>query len=247
MWSLASVALVSLISLVGLVTLAVRKEVMSKLLLIFVSFSAGGLLGDAFLHLLPEAVEGAGFTVSLSLNLMLGIGIAFTTEKFICWIHCHIPTSSEHEHKLGWMNLFGDGVHNFIDGLAIGGSYLVSIPIGVTTTMAVLFHEIPQEIGDFGVLVYSGFSSTKAIYYNFLTALTAVVGTLTSMMLALSPNLLMEFLMPFTAGTFIYIACADLIPELHKTSSVTMGDSTLQLAAQCSGVAVMLLLKAVLE
>jgi zinc and cadmium transporter len=242
-WSLLSVLVVSLISLIGILTLALRKEVLNKLLLFMVSFSAGGLLGDAFLHLLPEAADAAGLTTDISIFLMSGIAFGFVTEKFICWRHCHVPTSDEHPHKLGLMNLFGDGVHNFIDGLIIGGSYVVSLPLGITSTMAVILHEIPQEIGDFGVLVYAGYSMGRALLYNFITALTAFVGAAASVAAAPAVGWLTEFLIPFSAGTFVYIACADLIPELQRTRSTTLTDSVLQLAALALGVAMMLLLK----
>jgi len=242
-WPLASVIIVSLFSLVGLLTLSVSDKTLSRVVLFLVSFSAGALLGDAFMHLVPEAAEAAGFTLDLSLYLLSGIGVSFILEKFVCWRHCHISTSPEHPHPVGLMNLFGDSLHNFIDGLVIGGSYLAGMPVGIATTVAVILHEIPQEIGDYGVLIYAGFSRRKAIYYNFLTALTAILGVVFSMLLAPLSTWLVHFLLPFGAGAFIYVACADLIPQLQKVQSVGLWDSAMQLAALFLGVCVMLAMK----
>ena len=135
--------MVSLISFIGVLTLSVSLDVIKKMLLCMVSFSAGGLLGGAFIHLLPETVEEMGFGIDVSLYVLLGIFTSFVVEKFICWRHCHIPTSDEHPHSLGYMNLFGDVVHNFIDGLIVAASYLTSVPLGIATTIAVIMHKIP--------------------------------------------------------------------------------------------------------
>jgi zinc and cadmium transporter len=214
--SLGSVIVVSLISLIGILTFSINTKKLESALLYFVSFAAGALLGDAFLHLLPEITEQAGFTLAISGSLLFGIALSFVIEKFIHWRHCHLPTTTEHPHPYALMNLFGDAVHNFIDGLIIAASYLVSIPIGIATTLAVIFHEIPQEIGDFGVLLHGGYSKKKALILNFVTALTAVVGAVAALLLSSAAEGLVPFLIPFAAGGFIYIAGSDLIPELHK-------------------------------
>jgi zinc and cadmium transporter len=212
---------------------------LKKILLYLVSFSAGGLFGDAFIHLIPKAAKESGFGVQVSMYILLGIIASFVAEKFLQWRHCHIPTSKEHPHSFAYMNLFGDAVHNFIDGLIIGGSYLASVPVGIATTLAVVFHEIPQEIGDFGVLIYGGFARSRALLFNFATALTAVFGTI----VALSLGVLMQgsaaFLVPFAAGNFIYIAGSDLIPELHKQEPKPL-KSALQLTAFVLGILVLL-------
>ena len=119
MYSLASVVIISLISLVGVLTFLVKEEKLKKMLLYLVSFSAGGLFGDAFIHLIPEAAEENGFGLQVSLYILIGIIFSFIVEKFFQWRHCHIPTSEEHPHSFAYMNLFGDAVHNFIDGLII--------------------------------------------------------------------------------------------------------------------------------
>src|SRR3989339_1791756 len=184
-YALSSVIIVSLISLVGIVTLSIKIDKLGKILIYLISFSAGALIGDAFIHLIPEAVEeGKGFSIAISCYVILGIIISFIIEKFIHFRHCHMPITKEHEHPFAWMNLFGDAIHNLIDGLIIGAAYLVSIPVGIATTIAVILHEIPQEIGDFGVLVHGGFSPKKAIFLNFLTALGAIVGALVALFLS---------------------------------------------------------------
>ena len=205
-YAIGSVLLVSLVSFAGLFTLSLKMDKLMKVLLYLVSFSAGALLGGAFIHLLPEAIEmSGGMTLQISLFVLSGLLGFFAIEKFIHWRHCHIPTSSEHPHHLGTMNLVGDGVHNLIDGLIIGASYLASIPIGISTTIAVVLHEIPQEIGDFGVLVHSGMKRGKALMLNFLIALTALAGTIISLVIGGMFDSLIQFLLPFTAGGFIYI------------------------------------------
>ena len=237
-YSLASVLIVSLISFVGLLTLAIKADKLKKILLYMVSFSAGALFGDAFIHLLPEAVEEMGFGLNISIYVLSGIGFFFIIEKFIHCRHCHIPTSKQHIHPFAMMNLFGDGVHNFIDGLIIAASYLVSIPVGIATTLAVILHEIPSEIGDFGVLLHGGFSKGKALFYNFVTALAAVLGAIVSLSISSYVENITVFLIPFAVGGFIYIAGSDLIPELHK--EVEVKKSLLQFVAIVLGVLVML-------
>src|SRR3989338_4747764 len=182
-----------------------------------VSFSAGALFGDVFFHLLPEVVETNGFTLQIALFLLLGILLSFLLEKVINWRHCHIhPKSKDHIHPFAIMNLFGDAVHNFIDGLIIGASYLVSFPIGFATTLAVIFHEIPQEIGDFGILIHGGLSAKKALMLNLLSALTACLGAGIVLLLGSASQDYTIYLLPVTAGGFLYIAGSDLIPELHE-------------------------------
>lgn len=239
-YSLVSVLIVSLISFVGILTLSINTKKLRKILLYLVSFSAGALFGDAFIHLLPKIIEEVGFGLNISIYVLFGIAFSFIIEKFIHWRHCHIPHSEEHIHPFAMMNLFGDGVHNFIDGLIIGASYLVSIPVGIATTLAVILHELPQEIGDFGVLLHGGFSRAKALLFNFVTALTAVFGAVISLFISSYVENITTFLIPFAAGTFIYIAGSDLIPELHK--EVKVKKSIFQFIAIVLGVLVMLLM-----
>jgi zinc and cadmium transporter len=219
-------------------TFSLKEENLKRLLLYLVSFSAGGLFGDAFIHLIPEAAEKNGFELQVSAYILIGIVTSFIVEKFLQWRHCHIPTSEEHPHSFAYMNLFGDAVHNFIDGLIIGGSYFVGIPLGLATTLAVVFHEIPQEIGDFGVLIYGGFNRSKALFFNFSTALTAIFGAIVSLGLGFYVQGFIPFLVPFAAGNFIYIAGSDLIPELRKEEPRLL-KSALQLTAFVLGVLIL--------
>lgn len=240
LYALVSVLIVSMISLIGVFTFSMNKKMLTKMLFFLVSFSAGALLGDAFIHLLPEASRQFGFGLNISLYVLLGILLFFILEKFIHWRHCHIPTSKGHPHPFVFMNLIGDSLHNFIDGLIIGASYLVSIPVGIATTIAVVLHEIPQEIGEFGVLLHGGFTKKKALLFNFLTALTAVAGAVVALLLSSRFENEMAFLLPLTAGGFIYIAGSDLIPELQK--EVAPSKSMLQLVGIILGIVVMVAL-----
>lgn len=242
--TLLSVLFVSLLSFVGVMLFALHEQWIRRFLLLLVGFAAGALLGDVFLHILPEMLEEEStMPISPFLLVLAGILLSFVIEKIIHWRHCHcsaLPRESMHVHPVGIMNLVGDGIHNFIDGMLIAGSYLVSPQIGVATTIAVALHEIPQEIGDFAVLLFSGFTARKAALFNFLSALAALAGAV--IVLALSTTLpsLGSVLLPVAAGNFLYIAGADLMPELHKETRLSK--AALQLVAILSGVGVMLLL-----
>ena len=240
MLTFLSVLIVSLISFVGVFTLAVNAERLRRILIYLISFSAGALLGDVFIHLLPELVKSGTFTLTTSLVILGGILLFFVLEKVIHWQHCHMPLTKHHVHSFAYMNVIGDALHNFIDGMIIAGSYLVSVPAGIATTIAVVLHEIPQEIGDFGVLIHAGFSKGKALFLNFVSALAAVLGALVALFLSGNIEGLERFLVPFAAGGFIYIAGSDLIPELHKHNHLKQ--SWLQTLAFIAGIAVMALL-----
>lgn len=239
-YSMISVVIVSLLSMVGVLFLSIGHKRLQKMLLFMVSFAAGALFGDVFIHLLPELVNNIGFSLEVSLYLLLGILLFFVLEKFIHWRHCHVPTSKNHPHPIAIMNLVGDGMHNLIDGMIIAGSYMISIPVGIATTVAVILHEIPQEISDFGVLIYGGFTRMKALLFNFFSALLSVIGAAVVLLIGISFENISVFLIPFTAGGFIYIAGSDLIPELKKESGFK--NSVLQLLAFLAGILIMLLL-----
>lgn len=240
LYTLISVFIVSLISFIGIITVAVKKQFLQGIILYLVSLSAGALLGGAFFHLIPEASEKLGFSLNLGFYILSGILVFFVLEKLICWRHCHIETAANHPHPFALMNLIGDSSHNFIDGMIIAGTYAVSIPLGLSTTLAVVFHEIPQEIGDFGVLIHGGFSRARALVLNFATALTAVLGALVVLWLNLEVETIGQVLVPFTAGGFIYIAASDLIPELRK--DIKPFGSLLQLVFILLGLGIMYLL-----
>jgi len=219
-YSILSVIIISLISLIGILFIFLKKDKLNNLLIFLVSLAAGSLLGGAFLHLIPEIIDGTGFTFSISLLILGGIILFFAIENFIHWRHCHIPTSNQHPHSLGAMNIIGDGIHNFTDGLIIAASYFIGIPVGIATTLAVILHEIPQEIGDFGVLLYAGYSKKKALFFNFLSALTAILGALVGIIFSAKSTVFAYIVMPIAVGGFLYIAGSDLIPELHKETNI---------------------------
>lgn len=238
-YTLASVVAVSLVSFVGLAVLSLNIERLKKLLFFLISFAAGTLLGDTFLHIFPELVKDGGFSTNTAWYLILAILFFFILERFISWHHYH-HVGEEDRHPMGTLNLIGDGLHNFLDGMIIAASYLVDVKLGVATTLAVVFHELPQEIGDFAILLHSGYSKAKALWFNFLSALMAVVGATLVLWLGATSGAITNPLLALTAGGFIYIATVDLIPELHKESNVAK--SWWQLVALGLGLGLMSLL-----
>lgn len=211
---------VSLISFVGALSLFLKDKFLNKILLVLVALSAGALMGGAFLHLLPEAIETAGIENILKVFVftLLGFCLFYILEEFIKWHHHHSTSHAKEEciKPFSYLILFSDGLHNFLDGLIISASFVVSPVSGLATTLAVALHEIPQELGDFGVLVYGGLTKKKALLFNFLSALLAVFGGLVGFFLAKKIGFGIVYLLPFAAGNFIYIACSDLIPEIKK-------------------------------
>ena len=240
LYTLISVLVISLLAFIGIISLAVNTKRLKTVLIYFISFSAGALFGDAFIHLLPEIVESYGFSLTVSLGVLGGIVIFFVLEKIIHWQHCHLPITEEHVHPFAYMNLIGDALHNFIDGIIIAASYVISIPAGLATTLAVALHEIPQEIGDYGVLLYSGFSRSKALVLNFISALAAVLGAVLALWATIVVEQIEMFLVPIAVGGFIYIAGSDLIPELHKETRLRR--SIMQIIAFLLGIGVMSIL-----
>jgi zinc and cadmium transporter len=219
LWIIGATIIVSLLSLIGILTIAVNHKQLQKILLWLVGFSAGALMGGAFLHLIPEAIEKTSLR-AVGLLTLIGFSAFFVIERVLHWHHCHKYGDKCPVHMFTYMNLIGDGIHNFIDGLIIAASFIISIPLGIATTIAVITHELPQEIGDFGVLVYGGFSKIKALFYNFLTAITAVLGAIIGFLISSSVEGFIVGLLPFAAGGFIYIAASDLVPELHKEVNI---------------------------
>jgi len=240
MMIIASVTVVSLVSFIGIVFVGLKEGIVSRLLMALVGFASGSLIGAAFLDLLPEALAEVGPIVWQ--YVVFGIIFFFVMEKFLYWRHCHDEKCPVH--NFAYLNLLGDGVHNFIDGMTIAASFLFSSPshsLGFATTLAVVFHEIPQELGDFGILLYGGFGKKKALTYNFMSALTAVAGAVLTYYVASYVQGVVQLLVPFAAGGFIYIASTDLMPELHKR---TRGkESVVQLVSILAGVGLMSALK----
>lgn len=236
-YTIISVIFVSAISLIGVFTLSFGKEKLTSILSSLVSFAVGGLFGDVFIHLLPEIFERLGTNVATSLYIISGILIFFVLEKFIRWRHCHVLVSEDHPHPVTTINIIGSGAHNFFDGVLIAASYMISIPIGLATTLAVILHEIPDEIGHFAVLVYGGFSTKKALLFNFFSGITAVLGALISLLVGPHVAGYSLILLPITAGGFVYVAGSDLIPELQH--EVRISTSLKQFIAMILGISIM--------
>ena len=239
-YAFASVLFVSVISLIGVFVLSLREEFLKRYIFIFISLAVGALLGDAFIHLIPEAFESVANPPLTSILVITGICIFFILEKFLHWHHHGEDESELLIHPVGKLVLFSDGIHNLIDGVIIGISFIVSIPVGIATTIAVILHEIPQEVGDFTVLLHSGYDKKRALWLNFLSALTAILGVFIAFILREAGNGFVMYILPIAAGGFIYIAVADLIPELHKTKEIKY--SLLQIIAVFAGVLAMLAL-----
>jgi len=218
LWSISASVLVSFISLIGVFSLLLNEKLLNKILFLLIGFSAGGLIGGAFLHLLPEALNEKEKILFPFIYVLIGFTIFLVLEKLLYWRHCHVGKCEIH--IFTYLNLIGDGIHNFIDGLIIGASFVVNIQLGMITTLAIIMHEIPQELGDFAVLVYGGFSKFKALLWNFLSALTAIVGTIIGYIFTSRITSFANILLPIAAGGFIYIAACDLIPELHKQPDI---------------------------
>jgi len=225
--AVGSVVAVSLVSLVGLVTLSMDEARVRKLATFFVSFAVGALLGNAFIHLIPETFAGSvpdSTALGSSLLILGGMMAFFIVEKLLRHSHGILH---EHYHpapkrlELATINILGDAIHNFIDGVVIGASYLVSPALGLSTTLAVLLHEIPQEFADFGILIHSGLSVRRAVLLNLGSASVAILGTALSLLAgSVAQEAVTMTLVPLTAGGFVYLAAADLIPELQHDRSL---------------------------
>lgn len=254
LYALASVLLVSLVSLVGVFTLSLNVARLERIVFLLVSFAVGAMLGGALIHLIPRSFAALGDRTA-SVLVLAGVLVFFVLEKFLHWRHDHgvavaaaeaevaaaLNVEPEPVQPFATMNLVGDAAHNLLDGMVIAAAYLVSIPTGVVTTAAVMLHEIPQEIGDFGVLVYGGFEPKRALLYNFVSGLAAVVGAVLSLVIGTQVEGYAAYLLPLTAGSFIYVAGSDLIPELHHHHSYPASKSVWQLVMILLGVGVMLL------
>ena len=246
--SLFSVVAVSLLSLLGLMTLPLGEERVRKIAKFFVSFAVGALLGDAFIHLIPETLgvgSSRGAQIRQTAWILGGMLVFFLIEKFLRHepraLHKHFSgRAGATRPEVAAINVLGDTVHNFIDGVLIGASYLTSTPLGVSTTLAVLLHEIPHELSDFAILVHSGLPMRKAVWVNLASASVAILGT--STVLVVGPfggRALLSALLAATAGGFVYLAAADLIPELQRDRSLK--GSLAQVGLMIGGVGVMAL------
>lgn len=220
-FSIIATLVVSAISLAGALTLFLKDQILHKIVFYLVAISTGSLMGGALLHLIPEAIETADGVRSIEnvfIWVLIGFSLFFILERILHWHHCHKNGGHCHVHSFTYLSLIGDGLHNFIDGIVIVAAFSLSVELGIATTIGVVIHEIPQEISDFGVLLYGGFSKIKALFFNFLSAALAVLGAVCGFALIQIAQGLVPLLVALTAGGFIYVSASDLIPELHKES-----------------------------
>ena len=241
-WIVTSSLLMSAVALVGSITLVLRPETLQRIILPLVAFAAGSLIGGACFHMLPAGLAEYGGGTGFFVWLVAGFSVFFALEQFLHWHHCNRATASCKQ-PLTYLILIGDGLHNFIGGLAIAGTFLVDIRLGIMAWLTAAAHEIPQELGDFGVLVHGGWTRGKALLFNVLSALTFLLGGLIAYFAAFRFDV--SFLLPFAAGNFLYIGAADLIPEVNKHENPAVNIENF--AAFVFGVALMLLIKTMLE
>jgi len=213
-YTMFSIFAVSLISFVGVFTMPLKPETMGRAMNLAVAFATGSLLGAAFFDVLPEAFKGGGD--SMLTYVFLGMMMFFVLERYIHWNHCHAASCEKHYHPMTYLNIIGGAFHNFVDGAVIAASFLVSIPLGVVTTFAIITHEIPQEMGDFAILIKGGFTRRNAQLFNFLSALTAFLGAGITYLFSKEIENMIPMILSIAGGGFIYLATADLIPEIHK-------------------------------
>ncbi|MBS3110230.1 ZIP family metal transporter [Candidatus Woesearchaeota archaeon] len=243
LYIIGSVIAVSLISIIVILPFIHKSKISEKLLLFLLSISIGVLLSTVVLDFLPEIVEH-GYSTTSALYILSGFLLMFLLEKFVHWHHSlkneQFEGKHSHAYSLAPINLIGDGIHNFIDGMVIAGSYFVSTTVGIAATVSIIFHEIPQEIGDFGVLLYSGMSKKKAVVFNLLSAAAAILGAILGIFIIGTMARFEYFIISFAAGNFIYIAAANLVPQLHRRCE--LWETLEHIFAICLGVAVTLLI-----
>lgn len=248
LYALGSVILVSVLSLLGIAVLWLRDERLERIVPLLVSLAVGALLGGAFVHIIPEVIEQTGDPRQVCLLVLGGFLIFFAIERYL-----HLrgsggesPTTLQgaelhHEtggvRSYGYLNLWADGIHNFVDGIAIGAAYLTGPEVGVAATLAIVLHEIPQELGDMGILLHAGFDKRRALLFNLLSACAAIFGTIGALILGASIAGFAEWMLPLAAGGFIYLAAAELVPELQDERRV--GKTLKQLAFLIAGIGLM--------
>ena len=210
-WIVVAGLAMSSLALVGAVSVLLPPATLERILLPIVGLAAGSLLGGALFHMLPESIEAIGNRLGVYVAFAAGFVVFFVLEQFLHWHHCHRADHGAHR-PLGYLILLADGLHNFIGGLAVGGAFVVDIRVGIVAWLVAAAHEIPQELGDFGVLMHSGWRRRSALLWNFASALTFLVGSLVAY--AMADRVEVAYLLPFAAGNFVYIAAADLLPEI---------------------------------
>ncbi len=243
--ALFSAFIVSLLSFSGILFLVLNPSSLRRIIPLLVAFSAGAMLGGALFHLLPEAIphfpEGS---IVPFLLVFCGFALFFILERFVFWHHCH-ETGDCDVHPFGYMNIVGDGIHNFIDGTILAASFMVGTEVGFAATIAIISHEIPQEIGDFGVLLHAGIKAKKALFLNFLSALASILGVLVGWFFLIRNEAVGAHLLAFAAGGFLYISASDLVPELHKEKDLKK--SAVSFLLLLGGILLMIVTKVLFE
>jgi len=215
-WIIAALIFDSLVGLSGAVTLAIQNDKTMKFLsFALVAFAAGALIGGGFFHLLPEASENIGDFLLVMVLAVTGFVVFLILEVALHWHSCEECKM----HAFSYLVLIGDALHNIIDGIIIAASFLISIPVGIATTIAIISHEIPQELGIFGVQVYGGIKRETALKNSLLAQLSCLIGGIAAYFFLDTARAFSYYILPFAAGGFIYIASSDLIPELHKENN----------------------------
>lgn len=212
-WIVVGGVLMSALALVGAVTVVLPERQLQRLLLPLVALAAGSLLGGAFFHMIPAAVRQADDLLSLLFWVLVGFSSFLALEQFLHWHHCHRADAACGT-PVTYLILLGDGLHNFLGGLAVAGAFLLDVRVGITTWLAAAAHEVPQELGDFGVLVHSGWGKGRALLFNVISASTFLLGGVIAYLVSFEMDV--SFLLPFAAGNFIYIAASDLVPEVNR-------------------------------
>lgn len=215
-FALISTILVSITSLIGIFLLFIKSGSINKILNLLIAFSVGTLLGNSFFHLIPESYQHIPQKDWTAWLIMVGFLIFFVLEQVLHTKQSTKTVTQQQKATYGYLSLYADGVHNFMDGVLIGISWLVSTELGIATTVTILFHEIPQEISDFGILLKAGFSKRKALFFNFLASLTAVFGTILSLWMGHIAQSISHYTLPLIAGGFIYLSTTSLLPELVR-------------------------------
>jgi zinc and cadmium transporter len=241
-WLVLSGILMSGIALVGSLTLLLRPALLERIITPLVAFAAGSLLGGAFFHMLPAAAAHTPDLGRVFLWTMLGFTLFFALEQFLHWHHCH-RADTECRKPLTYLILLGDGLHNFLGGLGVAGVFLIDVRLGITAWLAAAAHEVPQELGDFGVLIHGGWQRSSALLFNLLSGSTFLLGALVAYFAAQAIDI--GFLVPFAAGNFIYIGASDLVPEVNKHRSVP--SSVAHFLAFGAGVAILWAIRSLLE
>jgi len=243
-WIIISGLLMSAIALIGSLTLLLKPKTLERILIPLVAFSAGSLIGGAFFHMLPAAIEVNSNSLNIGIAVVSGFTVFFVLEQFLHWHHCHLaPTDCKQ--PMTYLILIGDGLHNFIGGMAIAGTFVIDIRLGIASWLAAAAHEVPQELGDFGVLINGGWPKRRALIFNLLSGLTFLLGGLLAY--GLSLHLDVSWLIPFAAGNFLYIGASDLVPEVNKHQAASMQANVINFLFFTLGLSLLLMTKVLIE